>query len=220
MRAMARKIVRYLRKVLSPKARLAVGTVDEVAQVYNHVYTNNQKYDSLDTSNEPKLRYVLDYASSIQGVVLDAGCGRGSVLRFLKDNGVDVFGIEMSSAACQKYLGGLPVENTDIVSWANKGHTYAGLINTDVLEHIPLDQLDVTIEGLRSMSPSAFFGIANHSSVHEGNELHVIQEGIGWWIRKLSEHYGRLEVIVPDRKDAVLWDHFQHERFFFVRAQD
>ncbi len=133
--------------------------------------------------------------------------------------GVDAFGIEISPTCVAKYLRGLPVVNSDIVSWAAAGHRYGGLVCTDVLEHIPPDQIDRTIEALHALAPAAFFGIANHSSIHNGHELHVIQQGFGWWIRKIGTFYRNVEIIVPKRADEVLWSHFQNEKFFFVIAR-
>lgn len=194
----------------------AIGSVPKVASVYNEIYNTEEGYDVLDTSNKPKLTYVLEYAKSIHGTILDAGCGRGNILAYLLDNQISAFGIEFSQACFEKYLKRLPAANSDIISWAsgNLG-TYAGCICTDVLEHIPFDQLDLTIQALSKMSPTVFFGIANHSSVHNGHELHVIREGIGWWVRTLGKHFSKISIIVPKEEDGVLRNHFNNEEFFF-----
>ncbi|HEX5776140.1 MAG TPA: methyltransferase domain-containing protein, partial [Caulobacteraceae bacterium] len=135
---MLRRLAKQVRRAVAPRrGRPAVGNIDAVAAVYDDVFEKDLAFDTLDTSNAPKLKYVLDFAKSIDGKVLDAGCGRGSVLRHMLDNGVDAFGIELSASACRMYLQGLPHANADIISWADQGHTYEGLVCTDVLEHIP-----------------------------------------------------------------------------------
>lgn len=206
--------VRRGRRVGKP----AIGAIGEVEEVYNEIFGTKEGYDILDKSNEPKLSYVRDYALTIDGTILDAGCGRGNILKYLLDQGVSMFGIELSRICCEKYLKELPVANSDIVSWSGEKHTYAGCICTDVVEHIPPNQLDNTLQALGSMSPSAFIGIANHSSIHNGHELHVIQEGIGWWVRKLGEYYSEITVIIPEKEDEALWEHFNDEVFFFLKC--
>lgn len=217
LRLLLRDIVRKLRPKL--KGRLAIGDVKQVALVYDDVFDNVENFDILDSSNKPKLKYVLRYVNSVNGRILDAGCGRGSVLRFMLDSGVDAFGIELSSVCVEKYLQGLPVAHADIVSWSNEGHVYDGCISTDVMEHIPPDQLDATLSALAKLAPSLFLGIANHSSIHNGHELHVIQEGIEWWKRKVGAHFSKVSVIEPDVGDTVLMGHFRKEVFFFIQAE-
>lgn len=217
LRLFARDLLRKVRG--KKKGKPAVGDVDAVKSVYDDVFENDENFDVLDSSNEPKLKYVLRYAKAIDGKILDAGCGRGSVLRYMLDNGIDAFGIELSPVCVEKYLEGLPVANADIVTWSEGGHQYRGCISTDVMEHIPLDQIDATLAALAKLSPSVFLGIANHSSVHNGHELHVIQEGIDWWKRKIGAHFSKVSVIEPDADDTVLSDHFRKEVFFFIQAE-
>ncbi len=216
-----RRLAKLIRRAIAPRRGTpAVGSVADVRAVYDDVFENDEGFDVLDISNEPKLKYVLDFARTIDGAVLDAGCGRGSVLRYMLDNGVDAFGIELSKAACDMYLQGVPHANADIISWADEGHTYPGLICTDVLEHIPPDQIDGVIAALARLAPKGLLGIANHSSIHNGHELHVIQKGHRWWVSKLAEKFAKVEVIPPLAEDVVLVGHFKADRFFLIRVEN
>lgn len=216
-----RRIAKQLRRAIAPRrGKPAVGSVADVQAVYDDVFENDEGFDILDISNEPKLAYVLDFAPTIDGTVLDAGCGRGSVLRHMLDNGVDAFGVELSKAACDMYLQGVPHANADIISWADQGHTYPGLICTDVLEHIPPDQIDAVIDALARLAPKGLLGIANHSSIHNGHELHVIQKGHRWWVSKLGEKFSKVTVVPPQATDVVLVGHFKADRFFFIRVEN
>lgn len=119
-----RTLARNIRRKLAPRRGIpAVGSVAEVQAVYDDVFTNDAGFDVLDVSNSSKLPYVLAFAKAIDGTVLDAGCGRGSVLRYMLDNGVDAFGVELSKAACEMYLQDAPHANADIIKWADGGHT-------------------------------------------------------------------------------------------------
>lgn len=214
-----RTLARNIRRKLAPRRGIpAVGSVAEVQAVYDDVFTKVANFDTLDVSNSSKLPYVIAFAREIDGSVLDAGCGRGSVLRHMLDNGIDAFGIELSPAACEMYLGELPHANADILTWANAGHTYPGLICTDVLEHIPPDQIDSALEALSKLAPRALLGIANHSSIHEGHELHVIQKGRKWWMQRVGQYFPIVEVVEPYPDDKVQQELLRADRFFFIRA--
>lgn len=216
-----RQLAKKIRRAVAPRrGKPAVGSVADVQAVYDDVFTNDAGFDVLDISNEPKLKYVLSFAKSVDGTVLDAGCGRGSVLRHMLDNGVDAFGVELSKSACEMYLQNVPHANADIISWADQGHTYPGLICTDVLEHIPPDQIEGVIEALARLAPRGLLGIANHSSIHNGHELHVIQKGHKWWVSKLQARFGKVVVVPPAADDAVLIDHFKADRFFFIQVEN
>lgn len=206
------------RAVLPRRGKPAVGSVSEVAAVYDDVFENDKNFDTLDSGNAPKLKYVQRYATKVEGHVLDAGSGRGSVLRYMLDQGVDAFGIELSKSACDMYLQGLPHANADIISWAKQGHRYEGLVCTDVLEHIPREELDGVLSALATMAPSGLLGIANHSSIHNGHELHVIQEGRRWWMKRLGQYFRSVEVVKPDAEDEVLVRNFDKDVFFFLHV--
>ena len=214
-----RQIAKKIRRKLAPRRGIpAVGSVDEVRAVYDDVFTNDAGFDKLDVSNSSKLPYVIDFARSIEGTVLDAGCGRGSVLRYMIENGVDAFGVELSKAACDMHLQGVPHANADIITWADQGHTYPGLICTDVLEHIPPDQIDAVLEALSRLAPKALLGIANHSSIHNGHELHVIQQGRAWWKQRVGQYFPSVELVEPYADDLVQQDHLRRDVFFFLKA--
>lgn len=214
-----RQIAKQIRRKIAPRRGVpAVGSVAEVQAVYDDVFSNDAQFDILDESNSAKLTYVLDFARSIDGTVLDAGSGRGSVLRYMLEHGVDAFGIELSKAACDMYLQGVPHVNADIITWAEQGHTYPGLISTDVMEHIPPDQIEAVMAALAKLAPRALLGIANHSSIHEGHELHVIQKGHKWWLNLIGKHFTDVKLIQPKPGDAVLTEHLRKDRFFFIEA--
>lgn len=190
----------------------------EIASIYDEIYTNEPHYNIPDAHNKAKLKYILEYAKGVNGLVLDAGCGQGSALQHMWENGVDVIGIELSRVIC-KARPELWVINTDIISHANEGHRYAGIVCTDVLEHIPQDQISQTLAALRKMSSSAFFGIANLSSIKCGHQLHLIREGVKWWARTIQEHYSQIEVLRPNPEDETLVKSFNYERYFFIVAK-
>lgn len=166
--------------------------VETYREVYDKTYSEIKNYNF---HNLVKDIYVDIYAAYVDGKILDAGCGEGIHLKRMLKNGHDAFGIELSSVCCEKYLADVPHENIDILNFAKKGKYFDGLICMDVLEHIPYENIDDIIISLSRMAKSAFFGIANHSDVLNGVELHLIQQDSSWWIEILKKYYKKVYFI-------------------------
>lgn len=176
-------------------------------KVYDDTYNNNENYNYYD---EIKNMYVDTYATFVDGKMLDAGCGEGIHLKRLLKKEYDIFGIELSEVCCNRYLQGFPHENIDIVSFAKKSQQFAGIICMDVIEHIPLDDVDETLKALSAMGPSVFLGIANHSDIIDGVQLHLIQEDSNWWINLLKKYY----------KDVILVEELYDGMFFCIQCDN
>jgi SAM-dependent methyltransferase len=166
--------------------------ISEQKTIYNNIYATVINYNCYD---DIKNEYVDAFAKIITGKILDAGCGKGIHLKRLLRKGYDVFGIEISEVCCENFLKDTPHENTDIINYSKKEDKYDGLICMDVLEHIDPLQIEETIQALAGLAPIAFFGIANHSDVLNGIELHLITEDSSWWVNLLAKYYKRCYVV-------------------------
>lgn len=166
----------------------------ELKDTYDFVY--RERSNEYNFFNEIKNLSVDAYATLLVGrggKILDAGCGEGIHLKRLLGKGFNAFGIELSSVCCQEFLQDTPHENIDILSFAKKNQEkFDSLICMDVLEHIPYDSIGITIASLSTLSTNAFFGIANHSDIYKGKQLHLIQEGVEWWTKELSKYYSNV----------------------------
>jgi methyltransferase family protein len=64
---------------------------------------------------------------------------------------------------------------------------------TDVLEHIEPECLDAVLDDLRALTrEAALFVIANRPArkvLADGRNAHLIQEGMDWWLPKLSSRF-------------------------------
>ncbi len=164
----------------------------EQKKVYDGIY---EKIDNYNFYDNTKNKYVDAFAKNIKGRILDAGCGEGIHLKRLLLNGCDVFGVEISEVCYDKFLKDLPCENTDILSYTKKHIKYDGVICMDVLEHIDPSEVEETVSQLSKSAPQAMFGIANHSDVLNGVELHLIREDRSWWVNLLLKYYSRCFVV-------------------------
>ena len=170
------------------------------AAAYDKVFKMDVKY------NEPledRDSYIDQYVNKTKGKLLDAGCGKGHNLIRITKSGRDIMGLEISQYCCDNYLKNVKCICTDIISYSKKNEglddkvktAYDGIICTDVLEHIPLKQLDATLIALKKLGKSLLFGIANHSDLKLGFELHLIQKPLTFWEAKLREFWVDVQFI-------------------------
>jgi 2-polyprenyl-3-methyl-5-hydroxy-6-metoxy-1,4-benzoquinol methylase len=160
--------------------------------LYNKIYTLNGNYNhNLDY----KLVHVLKFVEGIKGKILDAGCGEGYYLRGLLKEGYDVYGVELSEVCCKMHLEKIPHECSSIIEHALKNIKYEAVICSDVLEHISYEEVEANILALASMASKALIGVANHSEIQQGHELHIIQENELYWEDLLSKYYKNVYLI-------------------------
>ena len=150
-----------------------------------------ENYNAEDT---PKIK-LLEKTLSILDKnikILDVGCGKGHYLKHIISLGFEnSFGVEVSDECSKRYLQGVPHEVSDFVSFAKakESLSYDFILCTDVLEHIDPEEIDEFLLHLTRLSNHAFLGIANHSDIHQGIQLHLIREPWPWWENKLKELY-------------------------------
>ncbi len=90
---------------------------------------------------EANQRFLLESGVITPGVrVLEIGSGRGSLLKWLIDQGADARGIEVSAeriAESRRLYGDLPLQLTDGAQLPFTDHAFDLVVSFDVFEHIP-----------------------------------------------------------------------------------
>ena len=182
-------------------------------EVYDLVYKNSDIYsDKMDEMSgrvrkDPVIFSVINHFRPRK--IVDIGCGQGYYVRkFINDFNIDAFGVEISSICCNKYLGDVPHENMGALDFLIKQDisSYDFIFSTDVLEHIERSDVEEILRLSSRISPVALFGLANHSDIIEGIELHIIQEDENWWLDLLANYYDNVKLI------STLYG----GRFFFI----
>jgi 2-polyprenyl-3-methyl-5-hydroxy-6-metoxy-1,4-benzoquinol methylase len=160
-------------------------------KVYDAVYENIVDYDGIFSWKIHEVNKIFDrFDKSIN--VIDVGCGKGHYLRNLIGNGFkNVLGVEFSSVCSENYLTDVPHINEDFLihSTLIKDKEYKICLCMDVLEHIDSQNLDEFLIAISRISNHAVLGIANHSDIFLGEELHLIQENSKWWEEKLQNNF-------------------------------
>jgi 2-polyprenyl-3-methyl-5-hydroxy-6-metoxy-1,4-benzoquinol methylase len=180
------------------------------ADTYNNLYSHSNYNDPALTDNDTKWLVIKTLLPSTFNTAVDLGCGRGFYLKKLLELGKSSIGVEFSESCCKKYLSRLPHVCESVTSFCNTKKEYDLAICIDVLEHIPEDQIDETLKSIKAISKCAIFGIANHSDILDGIEVHLIQENKDWWVSKISEHYR--QIISADVS------HIYGDRFFIFKC--
>lgn len=165
--------------------------------IYDKIFATDKNYNA---PYDYKLNIVLEWVKKNNfNNLLDVGCGRGHYLKLLSENGIKVTGLEPSKYIADA-LKDYDVINDDILGLAKRQMQWEALICMDVLEHIEPSKIEATIEALASLSTRALLGIANHSDVWHGVELHLIQQGPLWWEGLLSLYYQNINSIYQSKR--------------------
>lgn len=180
--------------------------------VYNMIYESSIVYQSemdLNTDRVSKDSIVLSCVDRHSPkTIVDAGCGQGYYVRKFRDLGINSYGVEVSSACCDTYLYDVPHFNECLNTHFSKNVRVDFLFCSDVLEHLSYEDLDSVLPKMKESSPVALFGIANHSDIINGVELHLIQKNSDWWRSKFLEHYTNVDLLFNSPSN----------RFFYIEC--
>ena len=154
-------------------------------------YDDVFKQEEYNLPDKNRIKQVQDWL--VKGdSILDVGCGRGHYLKKFIKLGYAPVGIEPSEYVIKKNLKNLPVIHGTIQDIKDN---YDALYCMDVLEHIDPEEIDKNLAHLAKHAPKALYGIANHSDVWDGVELHLIQQPAIWWFEKLRQYYSEVEIV-------------------------
>ena len=114
--------------------------------------------------------------------VLDYSCGQSRLLEMIK--------------APNPYLYDPAVAGRDVPP--PEGSKYDWIINTDVLEHIPEDELPDYIEGMLQYGDKVFFVIAvalDGFKLPDGSPAHCTVHPKEWWLDYLGKWFKTLNLV-------------------------
>lgn len=123
---------------------------------------------------------------SERGSILDIGCGTGRASVGLKASGFDPFLIDFTENSRDPGASGLVFLCRDVVH-DELPHTEFGFC-TDVMEHLPPEQVDDALRNILSSCGRVFFTIStvpDAMGVLIGKELHLTVKPYEWWEEKL-----------------------------------
>ena len=176
-------------------------------EIYNMVYDTFQNYDE---KFDYKIALIDNEFANVskESKIIDIGCGKGHYIKHLINSGYgNVLGIEFSSVCSEKYLQTVPHLNVDFLKHCEsiKNKEYEICLCMDVLEHIPYDKVEFMVSNIARIGNKAILGIANHSDIFMGEELHIIQENDKWWTSLLKKYFSIVEKIYDKKGKFYLF---------------
>jgi SAM-dependent methyltransferase len=176
---------------------------DRIRDVYDEVATEYAARISDELAGKPLDRALLDVFATLvgpEGRVCDAGCGPGHVARYLRDRGVDVYGIDISPAMVAEAGRANPdveFRTGDLTDLAGDGSDLAGVVAFYSLIHLPRERVTEALASVRErLRPGGLLFVA----FHVGSEVLHLDE---WWGRAVSVDFTFFEV---DEMRAYLGD--------------
>jgi len=122
--------------------------------------------------------------------VLDAGCGTGRAGDALAKAGFKVTLLDICPEAVESDL---PFIETNLWALPTRLYQFDWIFCCDVLEHIPPEHIDKTLNNIAAMgTKGAFFQIALHTDGFGdmiGERLHLTVMPDVWWAKKLYERW-------------------------------
>lgn len=123
---------------------------------------------------------------------IDIGCGLGRLLGRWNDEGIDAWGVD---------LAGNCLEADVETRWGGKvwreclwefdpGRVFDFGVCADVMEHIPEEWVDETLDRMAEYCERIVFKIANYPSESLGYSLHLTQRDDVWWRSRLWTSMG------------------------------
>ncbi|MCX9081137.1 MAG: class I SAM-dependent methyltransferase [Candidatus Methanoperedens sp.] len=124
-------------------------------EFYNEDYANEWKKD--DTPQNIISKMAVKYFKPAR--VIDIGCGLGNVVKYLRKEGVDAYGIDYSETFINTALPDLRkfLRVGDVTQLDLKEKSFDLVICMEVLEHLPLKLVDKAIDELKKICKGSIF---------------------------------------------------------------
>lgn len=193
----------------------------KLQQEYVSYYVDLHHQDALYGNGAHELmEYILPFIVELKPQsILDYGAGKSDFVMDISSYVNDCQGYKFDPAI--KDIAVLPKDKVDLV------------INTDVMEHIPEENIEATLEKISRISQNVYFNICTTLSdeiLPNGKNAHITIKPPEWWQKKIEKFFpAAYPVITRDRDCAfITWKvnnaYYEHinkqnkERLFFIKS--
>ena len=159
---------------------------EKYIEQYKLLYEIKPKYGASSVKLFDTIMPIIKEYNPVK--VLDYGCGRSPLIDMIKENYEDIIPFRYDPVF--EKFSALPNEKMDFV------------ICTDVLQHVPVDDLDNTLLEITNLSKNCFFHIkcTDHpTKFPNGEPSNITVRDKEWWKNYLSKFFDCIEeVFYPD----------------------
>lgn len=168
--------------------------IDHTRQVYDEVATEYSSRIADELRGKPLDCALLDLFATMMGNgarVCDVGCGPGHVGRYLRDQGVNVYGLDLSPSMileASRLNPDIEFRTGDLTDLAGEPSDLAAIVAFYSLIHIPREAVTAVLENMgRHLRPNGRVFMAFHIGT---DELHIDE----WWGHRVSLDFTFFEV--------------------------
>lgn len=137
--------------------------------------------------------------------ILDYGCGQSNLIQKLDINGdTRLYRYDPSI----NEISDPPDQKMDLI------------INTDVLEHIPENDINDILEHIRDLSENVFFSISTVPAAQilpSGENAHCTVYPKEWWENRIREYFPYIETVFSNRKRYLCKTWSSKKSMFFSK---
>jgi len=158
-----------------------------IQQMYNHLWQNGYG----DANWKRLANIVIERNKGGDNSLIDFGFGTAKAMRFFRNNGFYVEGVEISSYAIQlANQNGFRVYHVSVDNLEStfKGTFGIGFCN-DVLEHLPEESVPRAIKEMAKVCHSKLYisvcPTISHNKSLDGKNLHLTVKPEEWWTQQL-----------------------------------
>lgn len=151
-------------------------------KLYQELHQKETDYGTSGSNYYDEVCLVIDYLKP--KTVLDYGCGKAVLIGQLEQKYPDIRFYGYDPAIPER--SALPINKADLV------------INTDVLEHIPEEQLPSVIQEISQISDKVFFGIHHalaYTLLPNGENAHCTVKPIFWYYHLFEKYFPSMTVL-------------------------
>ena len=191
-----------------PLTRLRRGKMtNNLTEHYINLYKQLHAQDThYGTTSIRWLPLVQHYVSDLNpDSILDFGCGKNVLIEHIK-----------TERHILRYSYDPAIVEYEVIPVSKVGM----VLNIDVMEHIPEDALESTLQNIRSLSAKALFIISCSPAWHklpDGSNAHCTVHEPEWWEIRLKKHFEHVEKIVLNNEQDILFVTWQVKSHFIPK---
>jgi hypothetical protein len=158
--------------------------------------------EGYDHKGSIPIKHLKDYNIK---TVLEVGCGNGSGVKELLENGYDAYGCDIAANAMAKWDG---VANRCTLAFSNDipcEDKAFDLVTTDILEHLPLFKIGDSITEMKRVSKYQYFHVDCKPAEYKIRKIiepHATVRPPQWW-RKEFRRRGLKILATPNHKTFI-----------------
>jgi SAM-dependent methyltransferase len=166
--------------IISLVARVTARTASH-QEIYDKRY--NDFLDAVASKSTPAMAATIERIFKPNSVT-DVGCGAGTLLAQLKQNGLQVKGLEYSDAGIARCREkGIDVERFDLETEKGIQGSSDVTVSFEVAEHLPESLADNYVRVISQFSPVVIMSAA---TIGQGGLDHVNEQPHEYWIEKME----------------------------------